>query len=163
MKPNNLLYFSILFLTIILISCNSSECVKECQDAKLECNCCPVADTAAQQKPSLQNITVFLETSGSMRGYMPNSGEATSFQKAIPSIISKLREYNPTFFSIKESSQKTIPLPVGEVASKITRGDFPWGNFTSLPAMLDTIHPYQHDNSVSILISDMIYSPEEKR
>jgi hypothetical protein len=154
--------------TLFLTSCGGdSNCNSDCVAVNLECDCCPAVDSsvAAMPKASLKTIAVFLETSGSMAGFMPNRGATTSFQRVVPDVLSRLQSSTATthFYSIKESSQKPLAYPLEQARDGILRGSFQWGNYTSVPVMLDTIEEYRNKEAVSILISDMIYSPDDQR
>jgi hypothetical protein len=149
---------------LILSGCDTSGvCNKDCINANLQCNCCPVIDSIVNAKPAISEVNIFLETSGSMSGYMPSNSTTTSFQKIIPNIATRLKDLNIHFYSIKESSQKPQLLNLDDAISKISYGRFEWGLNTSIPIMLDTINNYEDSGKVAILISDMIYSPEEQK
>jgi hypothetical protein len=127
---------------------------------------CPQPDStqsADVPKVSIGKINVFLETSGSMSGYMPNSQPATEFQKLIPDLVSILNtQYNQTvnFYSIYNSETSFRRLDISDARSKVLRGDFSWSGSTYLPVMLDSINQYLSEDAVNIFITDAIYSPE---
>lgn len=150
--------------SIIIVGC-ADDCNIACTENKLECNCCPVLDTTSCRQPIVGKVLIFLETSGSMSGYMPAGSTTTSFQRVIPNVISKLKSSFPTeFYSIKESSQKPVSLDAEQASSQIIKGQFlPWGQNTSIPEMLDTINNHRGESDVTILISDLIYSPQEQK
>lgn len=144
------------FITGCGTNCNSS-----CKEIALDCDCCPSVSISKLPAPSISNVIVFLETSGSMTGYMPDSG-GTGFQKIIPNILWKLKPYNLSLYSIKESAERPSPINISDASENIVAGKFTWGMNTAIPAMLDTINNYQSDSNVTMLVSDMIFSPKNR-
>jgi hypothetical protein len=127
---------------------------------------CPQSDSissAAVLKVSIGKVNVFLETSGSMSGYMPNSEPATEFQKLIPDLVSILNtqyKQGVNFYSIYNSETNFKKLDISNARNKVLRGDFSWSGSTYLPVMLDSINQYLREDAVNIFITDAIYSPE---
>src|SRR5947209_6983774 len=110
MKPSSL-FASLLYCITIFSSCSSTDCDNNCVNKDLNCNCSPKLDSQVLAKPNLKHINIFLETSGSMKGFMPSGSSASAFQQVIPNIVAKLKNASSTsFFLIKESSQKPIAL-----------------------------------------------------
>lgn len=151
----------------ILFFAGCNDCNNDCIQANLACDCCPLLDSNAAiiPKPDVKDIFVFLETSGSMAGFMPQSGTATTFQKVIPDLLSRLQSNisKPQFYAITESNKSPIAFSSEQARDLMLKGGFQWGSFTSVPLMLDTVNNYRNGHSVSILISDMIYSPDNPR
>ena len=113
----------------------------------------------------LQAVNVFLEVSGSMEGFMPKtgaSGENTRFQQHIAQFLSEVNRTSAAkqkaFFRIKEKPYKdTYQAISGTVRSGIQQP----AKSTDLPAVLDTLMTrYYQPGTVSVLISDFIYSPK---
>lgn len=150
------------YTCLLLFGCSSGDC-NDCLEKKLDCNCCPQIEQTAAKRASIQNVLVFLETSGSMKGYMPSNNQTSSFQEVIPNFISKLSSFNSSEFIIPESKELPQQISNDELMMRITKASFKWGQYTSIPVMLDTINHYQDQNNVTVLISDMIYSPREQK
>jgi len=156
------------WLLLMLMSChNTCEVDKTVALADgLDENYCPKVDTTLKlAEPSIAQVNIFLETSGSMSGYMPLSDPATDFQKNIATILADLNlKYtnHVTFYSIFNSNTPFLKLENGVAKEKILKGAFSWSGSTYLPVMLDSIiRGYSKNNTVNIFISDCIYSPEK--
>ncbi|MEO3407396.1 hypothetical protein AAFN85_25985 [Mucilaginibacter sp. CAU 1740] len=112
-------------------------------------------------KSSAHNINFFLETSGSMAGFMP-AGKATEFQTSMWDLIATLGgEPQNRLRMFQLPSRKQSPLPITAVSfrSDLNNGKFKFGQETDIPEMLDSIMAKASDNTVSILVSDLIFSP----
>lgn len=110
----------------------------------------------------LLGVNLFLETSGSMKGFMPsNSNSITEFQKVIPDFISRISDESKlTFYSIFDSKSSFKRENVTKVnAELIPGGKFNWSGDTELPTLIDSLNKYISPNQVNIFISDCIYSP----
>ncbi len=155
------LFKGVLFATILIIlqSCgsNSSDKIITC---KLE--------TLSIEENTIGNINLFLETSGSMRGFMPtNQLVVTSFQKRMDEIavsvegspfVEKINYYRlgETINDLSYSQLESIlrnGLPARLTA---TTSDIP----SHLSSIIST---YSHDNSLSLLVSEFIYAPPNNR
>ncbi|MBX0292685.1 hypothetical protein K3G63_19730 [Hymenobacter sp. HSC-4F20] len=125
----------------------------------------PAATPAAESNPQpLQAVNVFLEVSGSMEGFMPKtgaSGENTKFQQHVAQFLSEVNRSSAarqkTFFRIKEKPYKDSYQGIsGTVRSGIQQP----AKSTDIPSVLDTLMSrYYQPGTVSVLISDFIYSP----
>ena len=84
----------LLFLALptLFLSCNSNKCRQLCTEKGLYENCCPKIDSTnlLTANAKIDKINIFIETSGSMAGYMPASKPATEFQLVITDILSKI-------------------------------------------------------------------------
>ena len=153
--------YSVLISGILFFSCDHS---RNSNYAGLDVDYCPPVDSSidAVAEIPINRINVFLETSGSMAGYMPRSSPATEFQKVLPDVISLLNTKNNLvkFYSIYNSKTKFSELEIGNARNKILNGDFNWSGSTYLPVMLDSINHYLKEDVVNIFVSDAIYSPE---
>lgn len=118
--------------------------------------------TAAQP---LQAVNVFLEVSGSMEGFMPKTGaggENTKFQQHVAQFLSEVNRTaaarQKTFYRIKERPYKDSYQAVsGTVRSGIQQP----AKSTDIPSVLDKLMSnYYRPGTVSVLISDFIYSPK---
>lgn len=153
---------------LILLSCNSNKCNQLCEQEGLDEYCCPKIDstTLYTATAKIDKINIFIETSGSMAGYMPSQQPATNFQKKIIDILSKLysKFSNKVFiYYMAEHNRPCTFTTLENAQNDILYGRFNWQGSTYIPTMIDTINNYLDTNSVSILISDFIYSPERNR
>ncbi len=160
--------FLILFSFCIGLTNCKDESNTSCTKKKFDCYCCPQADTTVKPlpKPSIARVNIFLDISGSMDGYMPNSMPATKFQKIIPELLAKLEsEYSNhvNFFSVYDSQNKMKKEDLKNARNEILHGTFNWTANTYLPVMLDSIvKGYLKDGAVNIFVSDCIYAPKKK-
>lgn len=158
------LCFAVLFLTY---SCGS-DCNVNYNDLDLDSFGCLRIDSIKRNSPdpSLENINIFLETSGSMDGYMPSNGDATEFQIIIADLLQTYSsDFNDamSFYSVYNQETPFEKIVNSNARDKILHGDFNWSGSTYLPIMIDSINKkYQKGNNVNILVSDMIYSPEKR-
>lgn len=159
----------LLFLALpILLSCNPNKCRQLCTDKGLDEECCPKIDSTALllANAKIDKINIFIETSGSMAGYMPRSTPATEFQKTVPDILSKL---NSNFsgkvfiYYMAEHNRPCIRTDLSKVQNDILYGNFNWQGSTYIPTMIDSVNNYLSSSTINILISDFIYSPEKEK
>lgn len=159
----------IIFVSFLFFYSCSDDCIQECTEKNLDCDCCPQIDSSKniQIQSSIKTINIFIETSGSMKGYMPKStNEGTSFQKLIPDILLRLKEEysNVNLYSIFDSKSSFVKLDIDSARKNlIAKGNFSWSGNTYIPIMLDSINNYIDSNTVNIFISDLIYSPENSQ
>ncbi|QNH61995.1 hypothetical protein [Hymenobacter sediminicola] len=121
-----------------------------------------VSGTAAQP---LQAVNVFLEVSGSMEGFMPKtgaSGENTKFQQHVAQLLSEINRTSSarqkTFYRIKEKPYKDT---YQGISATVRSGIQQPAKSTDIPSVLDTLmSQYYQPGTVSVLISDFIYSPK---
>jgi hypothetical protein len=154
MRLRKLLIVLILPL-VVLEGCNNSN---NDQVDQLACTGYPAL--SAMPAVSIREIDAFLDASGSMKGFMtPNQG--TDFQSLVADLFGRIsRDIQVTkCFAL---SQKTRPIEIlnmDQARKAIAYGKFDYGNSSTLPAMFDTCIHYLSDNSVSLLITDGIYTP----
>lgn len=124
------------------------------------------AAAAAIPKVAPLKVSVFLELSGGMKGFMPvntAANRSTDFQKRVSKLASGTRS-NPAvtdaqfWLSLNKQPQKTDYLHF----RSILEGDTKQAALgTELPAMLDTIMAQPGaESQVSVIISDFIYGPQ---
>jgi len=135
-----------------------------CSSNGLDSACYPKLDTLHKPLAAthLKQINFFLETSGSMEGYMPaNAKTTTDFQVLIPDILSRSQgDYPTNLYTIFDSRSKFTKENVNDVITNvIPKGNFKWSGNTYVPVMLDSVQRYLDSNKVNIFISDCIYSP----
>lgn len=114
------------------------------------------------KKKLLSNINFFIETSGSMKGYMSPTSGATEFQQLLPDFLRRINDETVlNSYSIFDSKsifkKENFRLLV---ESKIPKGGFSWSGDTYIPTIIDSIGKYLSPNSVNVFVSDCIYSPE---
>lgn len=161
------LLLSLITLSFLLWGCSSINCKQSCIEENLDNDCCPKIDSTDIQIPesSINEINIFLETSGSMQGYMPKSSPATEFQVIIPDILARLNGQFPgkiNFYSIYKCNQAFSKLSLDIAREKILKGSYTWSGSTYIPSMIDSImNGYLGHDVANIFISDCIYSPED--
>jgi len=157
----------VIFLVLfVCLSCNSNKCRQLCSDKGLDDNCCPKIDstTLVISAAKFDKINIFIETSGSMAGYMPASKPATEFQILITDILSKLNSKfsgKVSIYYMAEQNKPCIRIDFAKAKNDVLNGDFIWSGSTYIPSMLDSVSDYLKNNSVNVLVSDFIYSPQK--
>ncbi|MFC4209908.1 hypothetical protein ACFOWA_01865 [Pedobacter lithocola] len=149
----------LLALTAMLSAC-SRDGQSESEAILNNDNCLPVVKAVGDQLNSAE-INLFVETSGSMSGFMSIKG--TSFQNNIWSIVEGFEsKVGARFgiFQIRSKSEAITEVPVANFKQKLNTGGFQSAKSTDIPEMLDSIFRKANDNTVSILVSDLIFSPE---
>ncbi|WP_143434743.1 hypothetical protein [Hymenobacter roseosalivarius] len=122
-----------------------------------------VEETAASTAP-LTQVNVFLEVSGSMEGFMPKPGadaSNTRFQQQVAQFLSELNNSpavgRKTYYRIKERPYRDS---YQQLSGTVRGGIKEPASSTDIPTVLDTLASnYYAPNTVSVLISDFIYSP----
>ena len=164
----NKIYSVVLLLFFAALTGCKHNCSDNCAQNGLDENCCPKTDESFKPLPrsNIKTVNIFLETSGSMAGYMPTGGSATEFQKIIHDIVDRINGQFPNgvkFYSIYNSNTAFKLLDNFTASKNIISGTFSWSGSTYLPTMLDsTLKNYMADSAVNIFISDCIFSPEKK-
>ena len=157
------LIFLLVFSTFSCIRKNTKK--EEAQDKPIEQ---PKANTAATSTPAsttINQVNVFLEVSGSMKGFMPTNkaNDITAFQQTIDPFLATIQQSNSiqgkAYFEVRE---KPYPIDYDKLAQTVRYGIQQAASSTTIPAILDSIITNNPDG-VNILISDFIYSPENGR
>ncbi|WP_207218308.1 hypothetical protein [Hymenobacter persicinus] len=126
----------------------------------------PAAEAAAAPAGTgpLAQVNVFLEVSGSMEGFMPKTGADaanTRFQQHVAQFLSEVNRSSAarkTYFRIKEKPYRDS---YQQLSQTVRGGIQQPASSTDIPTVLDTlVTGYYAPNSVSVLISDFIYSPK---
>lgn len=165
-------YSIILFTTllILLTGCGGNKCEitqELLTENKLDENYCPIIDTTikALPNPSIKEINIFIDASGSMTGFMPTTKPSTEFQILIPDIISKLETEFIGKINIYPIYNSNSPMKKSSSVSDVHNGII-YGTLaqkagdTYIPTMLDSIYKgYFNPYAVNIFFSDCIYSP----
>lgn len=125
-------------------------------------NYCPVVDQANGNTLKSIRVNVFLETSGSMAGFM-SKANGTDFQTEIWSVVDGLQHSIKDgigLFQVRSKSEPLMSIPVGDFKRQLNTGGFASTKSTDIPEMLDSIFSRTDKHTVSVLVSDLIFSPE---
>ena len=115
---------------------------------------------------TIERINFFLEMSGSMRGFMPET-EVTAFQRNIDDLTVEIdnssRVSQPAYFALKENIDSVGRAAFEKVLrSGLTRSAA--AATSDLPAHLRAIlEEYASENTVNLLVSEFIYAPPNNR
>ncbi|PSR54808.1 hypothetical protein AHMF7605_15495 [Adhaeribacter arboris] len=108
-------------------------------------------------------VNVFLEISGSMKGFMPasNGGQITQFQETLDALLATVQQNNQLgkkqFYEV---SEKITPANYNQVSKHLRYGLEATASSSTIPVMLDSIiSNYSPPNGVNVFISDFIYAP----
>ena len=151
-----------LFLLLSAFSCSSDTSKTENEGE--------TTATTEKKKPAaapatIDQVNVFLEVSGSMKGFMPQNQEQgiTEFQKTIDPFLATIQQskaiQDKAYFEVRE---RPYPLGYDKMAQTVRYGIQQSASSTTIPAILDSIISH-HPEGVNVLISDFIYSPENGR
>ncbi|WP_139361828.1 hypothetical protein [Hymenobacter sp. CRA2] len=165
---------------LLLAGCYSRSDIDAGQSDKPSSPEAPATQSPAQPAPSkaaakpatpstgearFPRVNVFLEVSGSMQGFMPASGadaRTTQFQQQVSEWLSGLerdqRVAQRGYFRIAD---RPLTDSYKALSETVRRGISQPAKSTSIPAILDTVaNRYLGEGTVSVIISDFIYSPE---
>ncbi|WP_303309433.1 hypothetical protein [Hymenobacter sp. BT730] len=125
----------------------------------------PTVPEGEQPEAPLARAAIFLEVSGSMEGFMPKPGasaENTRFQQHVAQFLSDVNRSTAVqqkqFFRIKEKPYRDS---YQQLSSTVRGGIREPAKSTDIPSVLDTLASHYYEpNTVSVLISDFIYSPK---
>lgn len=162
MKPSGLELSAKLILCavcICLMGCSSTD-NSEMTVVLDNDNCLPASQPPADDLKNTR-INVFVETSGSMSGFM--SAKGTDFQKELWSVVEGLQSRikgGIDLFQVRSKSEPITGLQVSEFRERLNTGGFQSSKSTDIPEMLDSIFKKADDHTVSVLVSDLIFSPE---
>ncbi len=104
-------------------------------------------------------VNVFLDATGSMKDFMTQN---TEFQFLLPDLLSRLQRNLPNstyFFALSQAGVPIQSFSIKDACRAIADHNFKFGNATTLPSMLDAAVARLTPNSISIVITDAIYSP----
>ena len=127
----------------------------------------PVAEAPAAEAAPLR-VSVFLEYSGGMKGFVPRGGAdkpATAFQQRIGALITET-QVNPAvaerkYYLCENAAPRAVPF---QQLRDVVQGEVNQAALgTELPQMLEGIlNMPQASQRVSVVISDCIYGPARK-
>jgi len=126
---------------------------------------CPPRKEHIPLKASLREIDIFMDVSGSMKGFMPVSKAATDFQVLVPDLMQRLNRDLPSafFFPLGQRGLPATAVDIRNAREQIAYGRFQFGMSSALPEMLDSIENYSGNDKAAILITDGIYSPSASK
>ncbi|MDQ4141967.1 MAG: hypothetical protein M3142_15780 [Bacteroidota bacterium] len=123
--------------------------------------------TKAPAAATVGQVNVFMEISGSMKGFMPasNGGQITQFQETLDALLATVQQNNQLgkkqFYEV---SEKISPADYNQVSKHLRYGLEETASSSTIPAMLDSIiSNYSQPNGVNVFISDFIYAPANGR
>lgn len=153
----------LVLLPLLTFSCSSdnsaAENTEETTTAKTQ------KKAVATTPTTINQVNVFLEVSGSMKGFMPANkpNGITQFQQTIDPFLATIQQSNniqeKSFFEVRE---KPYPTGYDKLARTVRYGIQQAASSTTIPAILDSIISGNPDG-VNVLVSDFIYSPENNR
>ncbi|WP_227787333.1 hypothetical protein [Hymenobacter sp. BT770] len=156
-----------LFGTISLLSSCSSE-PTETKSASSTKGTKPVATTPAATEAAPLRVSVFLEYSGGMKGFVPRGGAdkpPTEFQQRIGALITETQVSGAIadrkYYLCENAAPKAVPF---QQLRDVVQGEVNQAALgTELPQMLEGIlNMPQATQQVSVVISDFIYGPARK-
>ena len=106
------------------------------------------------------SIAFYVEVSGSMNGFF-RANQPTAFKSDVWSIVSNFD--NPGVSVLTETGTNANYFSGQDFRERMNKGLFVSGAETKVPDMLKTILEKHDKNAVSVLISDMKYSPEKAK
>ncbi|MCC3154518.1 hypothetical protein Q3A66_15215 [Hymenobacter sp. BT770] len=157
----------VLFGTISLLSSCSSE-PTETKSASSTKGTKPVATTPAATEAAPLRVSVFLEYSGGMKGFVPRGGAdkpPTEFQQRIGALITETQVSGAIadrkYYLCENAAPKAVPF---QQLRDVVQGEVNQAALgTELPQMLEGIlNMPQATQQVSVVISDFIYGPARK-
>lgn len=160
MKKTSLCVSAVIAVLLLL----NTGCSEEVFPSEFSQEGCLTDTSKAVAKP-VYSINVFVETSGSMNGFMPSKGQsATKFQDDMWELISKLSQKYPkefAVFQLKAKNESPVRYEKGAFRNHLNSGRFQMQTSTDIPEMIDSILTHTGSSQVSVLISDLIFSPED--
>ncbi|UOQ99005.1 hypothetical protein MUN81_05810 [Hymenobacter sp. 5317J-9] len=157
----------VLLGTALLASCGGSE-PAETTASKPTKGAKPATTTPAEAEAAPLNVSVFLEYSGGMKGFVPRGGAdkpPTEFQQRIGALITETQVNgavaNRKYYLCENAAPKAVPF--SELRNLVQGNVTQAALGTELPQMLEGIlaRP-QAAQEVSVVISDFIYGPEDR-
>ncbi|MVN90517.1 hypothetical protein [Mucilaginibacter aquatilis] len=119
---------------------------------------------SAKKVTGKYRIDLYLETSQSMFGFMLPKKQ-TQFQSTVWDIASRLSNEKSLDFRIFQTAtrnQASQPVKLTTFQKLLNSGSFQAGKQTDIPQIIDNITHNWNKKTVSILISDLIFSPGDQ-
>lgn len=130
-------------------------------DQIIENNGCLLTEHKTVGRIADTKVNLFVETSGSMAGFM--SAKGTDFQKEIWSMAEELdsrMKRGFDIFQVRSKSETLQRIDIKDFRRPLNTGGFVSAKSTDIPEMLDSIFSRADNETVSVLVSDLIFSPE---
>jgi len=130
-------------------------------DQVIENNGCLLTEYKTVGEVADTKVNLFVETSGSMAGFM--SAKGTDFQKEIWSMAEELdsrMKRGFDIFQVRSKSETLQRINIKDFRRPLNTGGFVSAKSTDIPEMLDSIFSRADNETVSVLVSDLIFSPE---
>jgi len=130
-------------------------------DQVIENNGCLLTEHKTIGGTADTKVNLFVETSGSMAGFM--SAKGTDFQKEIWSMAEELdsrMKRGFDIFQVRSKSETLQRIDIKDFRRPLNTGGFVSAKSTDIPEMLDSIFSKADIETVSVLVSDLIFSPE---
>lgn len=155
------IFTSLLLGVLFLTSCgNGDEAVTRTEEAS--CANAPQAPIADK----LDTLNIIVETSGSMKGFMPTQNRQTAFQQQVDDLLANAESNKATFEKLRLYTAQDNIRTIGydRFQSMLRQGLAQAGASTPIPDLLRQISTrYTGPGQVSVFISDFIYSPPNAR
>ncbi len=150
---------ALLFGAVLFTACGNTDDAgsgSETPDAACaNANTAPVAD-------EIDTLNIIIETSGSMKGFMPTQNRQTAFQEQIDDLLANAESDKDAINTLRlYTAQDNIrTLGYDRFQSMLRQGLSQAGASTPIPNLLRQIATgYTGPGQVSVFISDFIYSP----
>ncbi|WP_224998403.1 hypothetical protein [Cesiribacter sp. SM1] len=114
----------------------------------------------------LDTVNIIIETSGSMKGFMPTQNRQTAFQQQVDDLLANAEGDKDNIRRLRLFTAQNNIRPIGydHFQSMLRQGLAKAGNSTPIPDLLSQIaSSYSGTGQVSVFISDFIYSPPNER
>lgn len=114
----------------------------------------------------IDTLNIIMETSGSMKGFMPTQSRQTAFQQQIDDLLANAESNKEAVGRLRLFTAQDNIRPIGSdrFQSMLRQGLAQAGSSTAIPNMLSQIaNRYTSNGQVSVFISDFIYSPPNTR
>jgi hypothetical protein len=121
---------------------------------------CLVSTDNPTVKTQTYKVNFFLETSGSMSGFMSTKG--TTFQKDVWDIVSVLAgnyAEDLRLFQVTAKGEPLKPTLLSDFRNNLNVGTFTAAQSTDIPELLDSVLHQTDKNHVSVFVSDLIFAP----
>lgn len=155
------LFLSCLLGFFFFTSCGSPD------DAGTRTETAPCAEaTPVPIAERLDTLNIIVETSGSMKGFMPTQNRQTAFQQQVDDILANAESDKETFRNLRLYTAQDNIRTIGydRFQSMLRQGLAQAGASTPIPNLLRQIaSQYTGPGQVSVFISDFIYSPPNAR
>ncbi|EMR04114.1 hypothetical protein [Cesiribacter andamanensis] len=158
MTCRNLFVFCLGILVCTACGADSEQPVS----ADAGCSTAPAVSIASR----VDTLNIIVETSGSMKGFMPTQSRQTAFQQQVDDILANAESNKEAVGLLRLYTAQDNIRPIGydRFQSMLRQGLAQAGASTPIPNLLSQIAGrYASQGQVSIFISDFIYSPPNTR